>query len=217
MQTFAFICLFVGAFFAGIGIYALKTKKPMRFWSGSESISEEITDVNEQPQAALHERAPDIEGVLRRARRFAEYELRDELGQEHEQTDRKQYAEHHTDAHDGVHYVYVKLICQPFFKFRGLFIVVVGHLLVGGLAQAFVAVDHRGDEVEYPAHERRFSVPGSTVFAADIPFVDIYRTVGQTASHRHFLRSPHHNALNDRLTADLRLKSATVVRIAFRH
>ncbi|MBQ9544361.1 MAG: hypothetical protein IJV00_04465 [Clostridia bacterium] len=45
MMIFPVVSAFAGSFFAGIGIYALKTKKPMRFWSGSENISEEITDV----------------------------------------------------------------------------------------------------------------------------------------------------------------------------
>ena len=42
---FAAILLVCGAFFSGIGLYALMSIKPMRFWSGKEAEEDEITDV----------------------------------------------------------------------------------------------------------------------------------------------------------------------------
>ncbi len=41
----AAVSLVCGAVFAGIGLFALKSKKPMRFWSGEEIGEENITDV----------------------------------------------------------------------------------------------------------------------------------------------------------------------------
>lgn len=47
METFIwlFITVSVALLFAGIGIFAIRRKKPMWFWSGSEVSEYELTDV----------------------------------------------------------------------------------------------------------------------------------------------------------------------------
>ena len=42
---FAILIIPLGVLFAGLGLYAMKRKKPMWFWSGSTVRPEEITDI----------------------------------------------------------------------------------------------------------------------------------------------------------------------------
>lgn len=42
---FSIITMLVAAFFCGIGIYAVRRKKPMWFWSGTSVREDEITDI----------------------------------------------------------------------------------------------------------------------------------------------------------------------------
>ena len=110
----------------------------------------QIPHVYRKAEQAFEQGAPDIEAIRARGG-LAEYEGGDELGQEHEEPHREGEPEHYADAHNGVHYIHVELIREPFFEFGGLLLEALAQKLRGfggGIHARLEAFNER----HHPAH-----------------------------------------------------------------
>ena len=120
-------------------------------------------------------------------------------GDKDKQHRRQGHPQHHGHTAQYLHQVIAQLFLQPLIKFGGLLL----HAgLFGALHQAAVAHHHRIHHIEdapqkgHPAGPVRLLPP-----LVGVPGFHIYAAVRQPGGHARQERSPHHNALNQGLSA----------------
>ena len=169
--------------------------------AGTRHIPQENSDLDDALQQRPHKAAVVRDGGVGD-------ELSDEeLRQEHKQTDGNCNAHHHANGHDDAEKLVSQLFIQPLFKavhlLGVLFVLILRHLFFRRLGQAAVAVLHGQHKVKAAPKKRAFPVPGHILAVVFFPGLHVDLAVGETARHSAGVSAFHHNALDQRLSADL--------------
>ena len=164
----------------------------------SGHISHEECDLHH----ALKNRAEDPHFLDRREESHDEFRQEDE--QSHSDEHSQEHAHHHGQLVDGLVAAVLGLL---------LLQLLLGHLLFSGLHHVLVALRQRDDEVGTASHKGDLLIPGSILSVVFLPGLQVDSAVGQPAGHCACVRTQHHYALHQSLTADLRLEFLTALLI----